>query len=102
VRTRRDIAAARRRAKHRTLVGSATTATKRLWRACNWLIATAKARGQLAEALAAVLDLIDRLDAGEQLTGTEPAPAQQTPAGPHRPWYMQVRAAAGERNGDVA
>jgi hypothetical protein len=83
------------------LVGSATTATARLWRACNWLIATAKARGQLAEVLAIVLGLIDRLDAGEQPTGIEPAPTQ-TPDGPHRPWYMQVRAAASDRKDNVA
>lgn len=63
----RQNAAAHRLAKHRGLVGSATTATGRLWRACNWLIAEAKAHGQITEVLAIILDLITRLRAGERL-----------------------------------
>lgn len=100
--TRREASEAHRRAHHRALVGTAATATTRLWRACNWLIATAKHHDRLDEALAVVRDLIDRLEAGEPL---RPALEPEPPAvnGPQTPWYLQVRApATSDRRDDVA
>lgn len=65
-------------------MGSATTATTRLWRACNWLISEAKTNRQLGEALNVVLYLIDQLRAGRNIADliNRPAP-HETGGGPH-------------------
>lgn len=83
--TRRELAAAHRRAKHLALVGSATTATARLLRACNWLASVAKHHNRLTEALHAVYYLIDLINAGQPLPGqpgTTTEPADGTPRHP--------------------
>lgn len=100
--TRREASDVRRAAKHRSLVDAATTSTGRLWRACLWLIAEAKHRHKLAEATTIVLHLIEQIRAGEPLTGATPEPAPAETGGAPTPWYVQVRAADGDRRDNVA
>lgn len=95
--TRREAAAAHRRAKHSALVGSATTATARLWRACNWLIAEAKHHGRLTETLTVIHYLIDLLRDGKPLPGP---PNTLTEPDGGAPRYLRVRAASDPK--DVA
>jgi hypothetical protein len=94
----RKHAAAHRHAKHSALVGSAATATGRLWRACLWLIAEAKAHDQLTGTLTVVLALIQQLRAGQPPAAPEPQPPK--PPADGRPWYLQVREPTSDRRDD--
>lgn len=91
--TRRELADARRLARHSELVASASTATGRLWRTCNWLISAAKRRGRLTETLAAVQYLIHLIEQDQplpRLPGAHQAPTDPDDA-PATPWYAQRR-----------